>query len=241
MNGRGRTKELFCALRARRSGFTLVLALVVVLVGAALSVGIFALAHSMHTTDIVNRRSYEDQIDVTRYIELAKGFIVARNIELVSAGKAVLHGRGEASGDYFPVRSLNDLQVCTPDDVRDVLSRDIPLVADLGFARKLRLQVYDANYRIEDVFFDPPADMPPSLRPPVQVSGSGEGVDAYENEGGGIDPGTSEVSGDVLVSDHYKNYGAYMIRAEVLREGLSVPLRRTEEAFFQVVKPAAAP
>lgn len=239
MNGQERAKRLFCVGAARRSGFILVMALVVMVLGVALSVGIFALAHSMHTTDIVNRRSYEDQIDVARHIELAKGFIVARNIELVSADKSVLHGRGGTSYDYFPVRSLNDLQVCTPNDVADVLSREIPLAAYLGKARKLRLRVYDANYRVEDVFFDPPADMPPSLRPAIQLASFDEGADAYENEGEGIDPTAPKpVSGDVVIADHFKHYGAYVIRAEVIREEQNVPLRRTEEAFFQLVRPA---
>lgn len=243
MNGRGREKRL-CVGEARRPGFILVMALVVMVLGAALSVGIFALAHSMHTTDVVNRRSYEDQIDVARHIELAKGFIVARNIELVSADKSVLHGRGGTSYDYFPVRSLNDLQVCMPSDVADVLSREISLAAYLGKARKLRLRVYDANYRVEDVFFDPPSDMPPSLRPALQLASFDGGADAYEDEGEGIDPTSpGPVSGDVPIADHYKHYGAYVIRAEVFREGQTAPLRRTEEAFFQVVKPAymAAP
>ena len=224
---------------SRRAGFILVTALIIALLGAALSVGIFALAHSMHTTDVVNRESYMDQIDMARYIEEAKGFIAAYNVGLVSSDKAVLHGRGGTTGTYFSIRRLSDLQVCTPDDVAAALSRDdIPLAANLGFERRLRLQVYDANYRIGDVRFTPTPDMPPSLRPSINLLAPAEGgADAYENEGEGIDVGTKEVSGDLIVSDHYKYYGAYLIRAEIFREGQAVPLRRTEEAFFQVVKP----
>ena len=47
---------------------------------------------------------------------------------------------------------------------------------------------------------------------------------------------SSDLSGDVVPMDYYKNYGAYMIRVEVYREGQSTPLRRTEKAFFQYVK-----
>lgn len=221
----------------RRAGFILVTALIIVLLGAAISVGIFALAHSMHTTDIVNRESYMDQIDMARHIEEAKGFIAAYNVGLVANNKAVLHGRGGTTGTYFSIRRLDDLQVSTPGDVAAALSRDnIPLAANLGFERRLRLQVYDANYRIGDVLFTPTPGMPPSLRPSVVLPAEG-GADVYENEGEGIDAGTKEVSGDLIVSDHYKYYGAYLIRAEIFREGQSTPLRRTEEAFFQVVKP----
>lgn len=201
----------------RRSGFILVTALIIALLGAALSVGVFALAHSMHTTDIVNRRNYEDQIEIGRYIEQAKGFIVARNVELRSDDKPVLHGRAGTSNDYFPVNSLNDLQVCTPADVANVLSRDIPLSADLGFARRLRLQVFDANYRPADVHFTPTADMPPSLYPSQAAASTGWGTGGTASE------------------DHYRHYGAYLVRVELFREGRSAPLRRTEMAFFQYV------
>ena len=210
----GGEKKRFSVLGRRRSGFILVMALAIALLGAALSVGVFALAHSMHTTDVVNRRGYGAQIDVSAFIEQAKGFIVAKNVELRSDDNPVLHGRGATRKDYFPIHNLGDLQVCTPSEVADVLSREIALSADRG-ARRLRLQVYDANYRIEDVRFMPTPDMPPSLYPSrVQTS-------------------TSWGSGGTVSVDHYKNYGAYLIRVELFRDGRSTPLRRTEMAFFQ--------
>ena len=128
----GRAKRRFSLRGGRRSGFILITALVIILVGAALSVGVFALANSMLTTDVVNRKGYEEQTEVVRYIELAKGFIVTRNIELASRDEPVLHGRGGASNDYFVVRRLDDLQVCMPQAVGDVLSQDVPLSARGG-------------------------------------------------------------------------------------------------------------
>jgi len=231
----GRAKRRFSLRGGRRSGFILITALVIILVGAALSVGVFALANSMLTTDVVNRKGYEEQTEVVRYIELAKGFIVTRNIELASRDEPVLHGRGGASNDYFVVRRLDDLQVCMPQAVGDVLSQDVPLSAR-GGERRLRLQVFDANYRVSDIRFATTPEMPPSLSPLSRISGGSGDGDSYEDEGEGTDPSRKSVSGDVVPMDYYKNYGAYMIRVEVYREGQSTPLRRTEEAFFQYVK-----
>ena len=231
----GRAKRRFSLRGGRRSGFILITALVIILVGAALSVGVFALANSMLTTDVVNRKGYEEQTEVVRYIELAKGFIVTRNIELASRDEPVLHGRGGASNDYFVVRRLDDLQVCMPQAVGDVLSQDVPLSAR-GGERRLRLQVFDANYRVSDIRFATTPEMPPSLSPLSRISGGSGDGDSYEDEGEGTDPSRKSVSGDVVPMDYYKNYGAYMIRVEVYREGQSTPLRRTEEAFLQYVK-----
>lgn len=231
----GRAKRGFSLRRGRRSGFILITALVIILLGAALSVGVFALANSMLTTDVVNRKGYEEQTEVVRYIELAKGFIVTRNIELVSRDEPVLHGQGGASNDYFVVRRLDDLQVCKPQAVGDVLSQDV-LLSARGGERRLRLQVFDANYRVSDIRFATTPEMPPSLSPLSRISGGSGDGDSYEDEGEGTDPSRKSVSGDVVPMDYYKNYGAYMIRVEVYREGQSTPLRRTEEAFFQYVK-----
>ena len=231
----GRAKRGFSLRRGRRSGFILITALVIILLGAALSVGVFALANSMLTTDVVNRKGYEEQTEVVRYIELAKGFIVTRNIELASRDEPVLHGQGGASNDYFVVRRLDDLQVCKPQAVGDVLSQDV-LLSARGGERRLRLQVFDANYRVSDIRFATTPEMPPSLSPLSRISGGSGDGDSYEDEGEGTDPSRKSVSGDVVPMDYYKNYGAYMIRVVVYREGQSTPLRRTEEAFFQYVK-----
>lgn len=232
----GRAKRGFSLRRGRRSGFILITALVIILLGAALSVGVFALANSMLTTDVVNRKGYEEQTEVVRYIELAKGFIVTRNIELASRDEPVLHGQGGASNDYFVVRRLDDLQVCKPQAVGDVLSQDV-LLSARGGERRLRLQVFDANYRVSDIRFATTPEMPPSLSPLSRSSGGGGDGDSYEDEGEGTDSSTGAPPfGDVVPMDYYKNYGAYMIRVEVYREGQSTPLRRTEEAFFQYVK-----
>ena len=231
----GRAKRRFSLRGGRRSGFILITALVIILLGAALSVGVFALANSMLTTDVVNRKGYEEQTEVVRYIELAKGFIVTRNIELASRDEPVLHGQGGASNDYFVVHRLSDLQVCKPQAVGDVLSQDV-LLSARGGERRLRLQVFDANYRVSDIRFATTPEMPPSLSPLSRISGGGGDGDSYEDEGEGMDPSRESVSGDVVPLDYYKNYGAYMIRVEVYREGQSTPLRRTEEAFFQYVK-----
>lgn len=240
----GRARKRFSLRGGGRSGFILVTALVIIFIGAVLSVGILVLANSMFATDAVNRGDYEDQIDVTRFIEQAKGFIVAQNIALVNRDEPVLHGQGGTSNDYFVAYKLSDLQVCKPQAVRDALSQDVPLRAGMGFKgfqRRLRLQVFDANYRVSDIEFMPPPDMHPSLSPVSRIGGGSGGLDPYEVEGESVDPGVKPVSGDVIPADYYRNYGAYIIRVEVFREGQSTPLRRTEEAFFQFVKKGATP
>lgn len=216
----GLTKRHWTKAKRKRSGFILVVALIIVLLGSALSVGIFALARFMYGTDILHRRSYEEQIDLNSYIEEAKGFIVDWNNKQPSVNKPVLHGRGGLSDDkYFAIGKLSDLQVCTPNEVGNVLSREITLSEDRGVARKLLLQVYDANYRVNDVSssFVPNSDMPPSLYP------------TYLPQGGGWTTGT----GGVKPKNLYKTYGAYLVRVELFRGGKA--LRRAEELFFMVV------
>lgn len=224
----------------KRSGFILVTALIIVLLGAALSIGIFALANSMYTTDLVNRKDYEEQIQVNQVIESAKGFIVNENYRRsddVSGRRIVLHGRGGTSDDYFLIRSLNDLQVCMPKPVEEALSRDIPLTHDRNFRRWMTLQVYDANYRVDDLRFIPTSDAPPSLSPSARLADSG-GQDAWSMEGVEIvDPSTKTVSGDALPAQFYKHFGAYLIRVRLFREGLAEPVRQTEEMFFMTIPP----
>ena len=91
MNGRARKR--FSLREGGHSGFILMTTLVIIFIGTALSVGILVLANSMFATDAVNRGDYEDQIDVTRFIEQAKGFIVAQNIALVNRDEPTQIGR----------------------------------------------------------------------------------------------------------------------------------------------------
>ena len=219
----------------RRSGFILVTALMIVLLGAALSVGIFALAQAMFGTDILNRHVYEEQINMTSLIEEAKAFIIFENQRRISSDVHVLHGQGGTSDDYFPINRLSDLQVCSPQSIADVLSREITLSGDRGFRRHLTLQVYDANYRVDDVRFTPGPDMPPSLYPTRII--------VHNEIGESYAPDTSPPpdSNDVQDRDLYKVFGAYLIRVELHREGLQKPQRRTEEMFFELASNDTVP
>ena len=241
--------------RSRRRGFVLLMALLVILLGVALTLGIFALSRSVYNLDITARSDYDDYIDVTSVIEEAKGFIVAENnrrSEDVEGARVVLHGKGGGDGkDYFKINSLEDLQVCTPATVVHILSRDIPISPEgrptsYGSSpeRFMRLQVFDANYRAEDVKFTPApglAGFPPSAMPPggyslstleqEGTSGASHGEEYTKGGRGGADPG-EEPKFNV-----YEDFGAYLIRVDIFRAGREAPIRRIEEMFYMRIPP----
>ena len=223
-------------MRAHR-GFIRPTALAIALLGAGLSLTIFSLAQYMQKTDERTRGAYSDQINVAGYIEEAKGFIVTENNrrsnDLGADGGVVLHGRGAdatTARDYFYIRSMSDLQVCTPAHVADALSRDIPIKGK----RTVRLQVFDANYRVGNIRgFTPESNFPPSIIPAKQFKDGGGGSDWEQS--GDADSTNTQTEGDVKALSYYKNFGAYLVRAEVFEEGKTKPLRRTEELFYMLI------
>lgn len=241
----------------RRRGFVLPTALIIVLVGAAISVAILSLAHYMHVTDIFSRGSYAIDIDARGLIEQTKGLIVAENIrrsdDLSPQGGTVLHGQGEpVSKDYFTIRGTEDLRVVAAAPLTALLSRDIPLPADRWGSDHvrtfIRLQVFDANYKPQDVKgFVPDADFPPSIMPAAEYASKSlqQWIESYSTENSGASSGSGNVGGSGpggggTVNDEkrlsfYRNFGAYLIRADVFREGRARPVRRFEEMFYVMI------
>lgn len=234
----------------RRRGFILPTALIIILLGAGIAVTVFVLANYMHTTDILSRGNYAVNIDAMGLIEQTKGLIVAENIrrsdDLSPQGGSVLHGRGEqASRDYFAIRGIADLQVIGTAPLTDMLSRDIPLPADRSGSDHIRtfirLQVFDANYWPKDVKgFVPDVNFPSSILPAAEYAPKLPNLWA-ENNGGsggtgsGGGPGGGGTENDARRLNYYRTFGAYLIRADVFKEGRAQPVHRFEELFYMMI------
>ena len=221
----------------RRRGFILVMALIVILVGAALTVGMLVLTEGFSRGSIFQRMAYEQHIDVANEVKRIEAFLIKTNQDRYEGGGRVLHGQGYTAADYGnPIKRLEDLQVT---EHPDVLSTD-----RTEGNQRLVVQVYDANYRIEDLtkdLMEHPAKLrsfPPSLLPP-SFSGTGS---SSSPDGSTTDPSVSGGggSGQVTISQEkiYGIYGAYLLRVQLYtrRDG-SAPWRfqrGAEEGFFAV-------
>ena len=213
------------------------MALVIILVGTALSVGMLVLTEGFSRGSIFHRMAYEQHIDVANEVKRIEAFLIKTNQDRYEGGGRVLHGQGYTADDYgTPINRLADLQVT---EHPDVLSTD----RTEGHQR-LVVQVYDANYRIADLTKDllgHPAKLrsfPPSLLPP-SFSGTGS---SSSPDGSTTDPSVSGGGGSGHVSigqeKIYGIYGAYLLRVQLYtrRDG-SAPWRfqrGAEEGFFAV-------
>ena len=221
----------------RRRGFILIIALVVILVGTALSVRMLVLTEGFSRVSLFQRPAYEHHIDITSEVKRLEAFLIQTNEDRYEGGGRVLHGQGYTSDDYgIPIDRLEDLQVT---EHPDVLSTD-----RIEGHQRLVVQVYDANYRIADLTKDllgRPSELksfPPSLLPP-SFSGTGS---SSSPDGSTTDPSVSGGggSGQVTISQEkiYGIYGAYLLRVQLYtrRDG-SAPWRfqrGAEEGFFAV-------
>lgn len=221
----------------RRPGFILIMALVIVLLGTTLSVGMLMLAGDFSRISLFQRPAYEQHIDVASEVKRLEAFLVKTNQDRYKGGERVLHGQGYTADDYgTPINRLADLQVT---EHPDVLSTD----RTEGHQR-LVVQVYDANYRIADLtkdLLERPAELrsfPPSLLP-SSFSGTGSSSSSL---GSATDPsvGGGGASGQVTIGQEkiYGIYGAYLVRVQLYtRKGDGAPWRfqrGAEEGFFAV-------
>ena len=211
----------------RRRGFILVMALIVILVGAALTVGMLVLTEGFSRGSIFQRMAYEQHIDVANEVKRIEAFLIKTNQDRYEGGGRVLHGQGYTAADYGnPIKRLEDLQVT---EHPDVLSTD-----RTEGNQRLVVQVYDANYRIEDLtkdLMEHPAKLrsfPPSLLPP---SFSGTGSSSVSGGGGSVQVSVSQ-------EKIYGVFGAYLLRVQLYtRKDGSAPWRfqrSAEEGFFAV-------
>ena len=231
----GKKEPRFCV--GRRPGFILITALVIILLGMTLSVGMLVLAGDFSRISLFQRPAYEQHIDVASEVKRLEAFLVKTNQDRYKGGGRVLHGQGYTADDYgTAINRLGDLQVT---EHPDVLSTD----RTEGHQR-LVVQVYDANYRIADLtkdLLEHPAELrsfPPSLLP-SSFSGTGS---SSSSEGSATDPSVSGggASGQVTIGQEkiYGIYGAYLIRVQLYtrRDG-GAPWRfqrGAEEGFFAV-------
>ena len=221
----------------RRRGFILVMALVIVLLGTVLSVGMLVLTEGFSRGSLFQRQAYEQHIDVASEVKRLEAFLIKTNQDRYEGGGRVLHGQGYTADDYGnPIDRLEDLQVT---EHPDVLSTD-----RIEGHQRLVVQVYDANYRIADLtkdLLERPAELrsfPPSLLP-SSFSGTGSSSSSL---GSATDPsvGGGGASGQVTIGQEkiYGIYGAYLVRVQLYtRKGGGAPWRfqrGAEEGFFAV-------
>ena len=221
----------------RRRGFVLIMALVIILVGTALSVGMLVLTDSFSRVSLFQRPAYEHHIDIASEVKRLEAFLIQTNQDRYEGGGRVLHGQGYTADDYGnPIDRLEDLQVT---EHPDVLSTD-----RIEGHQRLVVQVYDANYRISDLtknLLGRPAELrsfPPSLLPP-SFSGTGS---SSSSVGSTTDPSVSGggASGQVTIDQEkiYGIFGAYLLRVQLYtRKGDGAPWRfqrGAEEGFFAV-------
>lgn len=197
----------------KRSGAGLLLALFVVLLGGGIVAMMYGFTNSFFSAAVEQRKEYRDDILASSYIERAKGWIIATNLD----------GRDEA---------LKGLKRKDVSDVETDLK--IPDSGDLNISetvdgRRVEVAVYDANYESLSHSFNQYDKLPPSLA----YSGGGVATGGLGgNEAGGpdyISPQNEKLAGDT------KKFGAYVIRVKIFDAVTNNLIRETETGFFQVI------
>jgi hypothetical protein len=218
----------------RRDGMALAMALVIVLLGSALVAAMFDLSSAFSQSMTFERRGYAEHVALTDYLEKAKGFIVDFNRQREALGQPVLHGPEVSLDADVKITSLAGLQL-TQDDVAAALSVDTVLLLGNG-RRRLVMRTYDANYypsRVDIDDWEEKKNFPPSLKlnrdPENNASNQQKDSDNPRNE-------TPE-HWTPLQEQEYRDYGAYVIRVELLRDhnGTELLERDIEEGFFQAI------
>ena len=215
--------------RKRRSGVALVVALVVVLLGSSLMLLLFEMTTQFASMGgQLYRPIYNDQVNVTGYIQEAKGAISMLNAE--NTPPAALHAWTSADwGGPNMIRNLEDLQLTA----NPLLSRDV--IASDG--RRVVVRVFDLFYRQE--MLDASISAAELARMPAPLTVINPDAAAPEevvNEGFVEEVDVKIVENQVLPSTlNIDQIGVYLVRVELYRDRHSVfPIRTAEEAFYQI-------
>ena len=219
----------------RRKGYALVMALVVIAIGAALSTFLISMGYAFLKQTTHQRTFYGNHISVTDWIQRVKGDLVSHNN---SAGE-VLHGRGLTNGFYSPISSLSDLAL--QDDSK--YSFDVA-VEPWGMGnQRIVINVYDISFyydQLQSSITGNPVVMR-NFPSPVNVL-AGSSSSEMDSEGTAVAPDTTDPSKSKGVIP-WENFAAYVIRADLYDTALGRRrlVRRAEEAFFQVLSSDASP
>lgn len=214
--------------RKRRSGVALVVALVVVLVGSSLMLLLFQMTTQFAFMGGQYRPIYADQVNITGYIQEAKGAISMLNAE--STPPVALHAWASADwGGPNMIRNLEDLQLTA----NPLLSRDV--IASDG--RRVVVRVFDLFYRQEMIDAGiSAAELGRIPAPLTVIDPNAAAPEEVVNEGFVEEQEVKIVENQILPSTlNIDQIGVYLVRVELYRDRHSVhPLRTAEEAFYQI-------
>lgn len=206
----------------------LITAMIVVLVGSLLVTAVFQVMISFHTAMQTGQMSYQDHLNVTDYIEGAKGWITQIN----QVDGRVRHPVGLLNNTTQVITNVNTLVFTDP-----ALSVD----ETLG-KQRLVMRVFDSNYRARQIDSslrnDP--DAMRMLPPPLSLlEQAANNIASMNDVGHRTDPtGYIALDEQEVFAAFFRNYGAYLIRVELFNDdghGGEVLARRAEEAFFQFI------
>lgn len=220
------TRSLF--LR-RRKGAGLVLALVIILIGSALTAAMFEMGSAFMVSMGFQQNIYSDHTVGLNYIQEAIAFITRTNN---AGGRIVLH-RPPVSHDTRIITSVQDIQF--PEEQLS-FDQKVPGFLDLW----ARLSVFDVSYHGISAEMESHPEERKALPPPLNIYGTSSGGSGMKNDGdGALASDKSPYRYDEEMKANLENYGAYLVRVTLYRrdrqDRVSV-VRKVEEGFFQVIK-----
>ncbi|MDR1376370.1 MAG: hypothetical protein LBJ22_02570 [Synergistaceae bacterium] len=238
-----RTKESAGGGAARRQGFALHLALVVLLVGGILVIAIFQFTSMSFKETTGENVLYGDQMLVTSCAEKAKGAILS---EMQRIGKAIHPGEYTKKVDEWQqkprpaIKSVDDLQIkFDADTLNSGLSSSVSNDWTEN-GRRVVLQVFDLTYdatqiQSSNILKDMTElrRLPPALN--LNSKQTSQGGTGNIGDNIGATDTRKPLDDDAGKEIDLGRFGAYLIRARIFDPGANKPIRLTEEAFFQVL------
>lgn len=229
----------------RRDGSALLVALVVVLVGGALIAVMFDMSVNFSRSMTWHQRAYREHLDVTDYIEGAKGWLTATSL---AVGVAVHPGTPSTliAGETRPNIAPGDLRDNNMQEITSVnalVFKDADLSVDRTVSgQRLIMRVYDMNYRYKQLSdalkasADAMMEMPPPLSLLEQTV---QAMEVMRNDGNASDPtGYKSSDSEEISAQLFRQYGAYLVRVQLFNlepDGRQNLARWAEEAFFVFV------
>jgi hypothetical protein len=240
---------------ARRRGFALQLALVVMLVGSILVVAIYEFT-SMALKGTTERSVvYGDQMLVAGYAEKAKGAVLSEmkrvGTSIHPGGYTELPDPGETiawqAKPRPQIHSVDELQIKFDSPLLNFALSSLVSDDRMEGGRRVVLQVFDLTYDatqitssgiLHDDILNDLENLPPALSLNSKQKGKSNGT---KNEVEMVDDSASSVpQGDMEGKElDLARFGAYLIRTRIF-EGDKL-VRVTEEAFFQVLSSDTSP
>jgi hypothetical protein len=219
-------------LLRRDQGIALVMALVIILVGATCASLLFDITFRFFWVSQPQRNTYVNHTTVLDAIQTTKGYILSTN----SADGVVMH---PPDFNYSKtIKSLSDIRFPALE-----LSKDMRVENGVG-AQRLVVQVYDIFYNANNLDAsllsdqNQMRDLPPPISKMGDLSSGGDNIRPEGEKTISDTGGNDSIGGGGLMLDPGK-YGSYLVRVllyDVDKNDNSKLVRMAEEAFVQVLK-----